>query len=110
MIADRAGIVSDHGHRFVFNFAFVKVEVGRALQNVAGVNQKRIRIFLADALDQSRASRHAAFTGIVLIVLKNGIDLRVRVVRVQNCDQGFAGERLEQRRGNGPGRIAPAKD
>ena len=49
MIADRAGVVTDHGHRLVFHFAFVVVEIRRALQNIPGVNQKGVRIVFTHA-------------------------------------------------------------
>ena len=38
VIADGARVVTDHRHRFVFDFAFIKIEVRRALQDVAGIN------------------------------------------------------------------------
>ena len=38
VIANRARVITDHRHRFVFDFAFIKIEVRRALQDVAGIN------------------------------------------------------------------------
>ncbi len=48
MIAERDDVVANQRHRLVLNFAFVEIEIRRALENVAGINQKRVRILLAN--------------------------------------------------------------
>src|SRR5258706_4168196 len=86
MIANCAGVIANQGHGLVLNFTAIKIEVWRALADVARVDQKRVRVFLADAFDQSCATSEPAFARVGLVAFENPIDLRMGVVGVQNRD------------------------
>src|SRR5439155_18940419 len=69
MIAKCPYVVANQRHRLVLDFTFIEVEVGRPLKDIARINQKRVRIFLADTLDQRRAPRNAAFAAVLFVAV-----------------------------------------
>src|SRR6266704_2397445 len=93
MVAESAGVVANHRHRLVFNFTFVKIEVRSALKNVAGIDQKRVRVFLPDEFHKCRAPRYPAFIWIALIVfrksLRVGMKLNCRLLTGTNASARY---------------------
>jgi hypothetical protein len=101
VIAECHHVIANQRHRLVFDFAFEKIEVGRTLKYVARIDHQRVWILLTHAFDQRRATRDSALAAIRLVGLVDGVDLRMRIVRVQDCDQRFAGRNFQQRLGQG---------
>ena len=97
VIAQRHHVIANQRHRFVFDFALEKIEIGRALKYIAGINHQRVGIFLAHAFNQRRAPRHAALAAVCFVAGVDRIDLRMRIIRVQDCYESFAGRNLKQR-------------
>src|ERR1044072_6554900 len=75
-------------HRFVLDFAAVVIEIRRPLEHITGVDQQRVWIFFANAFDECGATRDASLACVPVVRWK-WIDLRVRVVGVQDCDDGL---------------------
>ena len=79
MISERPHVIANRGHGLVFDFAFIEIEVGRALKSIASVNQQCVRILSANAFDERCAARDSAFA-CVPVVRGKRVNLRVNVV------------------------------
>src|SRR4030095_2961932 len=86
MITKCSSVVSDCRHRFIFDLAFIEVEVGGSLESITGINQKSIGILSPYLLHQRCAASNASLARVSIIV-RQRINLRMGIVRVENRDK-----------------------
>ena len=78
MIPQGGGIITHSVHGLYLHAPVIEIEIGRALTEIAGVQQQQMTVLLPLLLDEAHT------TGITAGVVCLRLHLRVRVVRVQN--------------------------
>jgi len=107
VVAQGAGVVAAHGHEAVVQEALVFVEVGGALEDVAGVEHQDVGGGGADLPDQGGAAGDAPAAGEVAAAGPEGLDAGVGVVGVQEGDPARARGVLAQQGQAGGGGGGP---
>jgi len=89
MIAQRYRIVAHQPHRVHLDVSLEEIEVRRTLAEIARVEQQYPMTLGADAVDQVSTFGIPPETGPAPLVRRNGEDLTVRVVGMENGDGLF---------------------
>ncbi len=97
MVAEGDGVIVHRVHQPYLHIALEEVEIGRALREIAGVEQQQVGTGGTFLSDESLAAKEAADIGVRLVSI--GLNLAVGVVGVQNGEHlclGKGGESCEQ--------------
>ena len=84
VIPKGSSVIFHLAHQFKFQFPTIEIEVGGTLKDVSGIKEQGIRIFLSDGIDKGIPSGHSTQVGIVGIVHREGINMGMHVVGVQD--------------------------
>jgi len=97
MITQCNRIVPHHVHRLYLYLTFEKIEVGGALQEIAGIEQEEIPFLFSYLFNVGDTALHASFAGSIPVCCRQGLNTTVRIVCMQDDDLLLSAQRKSDR-------------